>query len=951
VDRPATISQQIPSISARKVRMYRQLSNWFARRHSRGQGVKAAPRPRRVRLGLEQLEDRVVPAVINVNSLADVLNPAPGVVTLRSAIQTANTDGDATNVINLTVAGTYKITLPGTPGETDNAAGEFAILPSAGNLTIQNTSGGKVVVDGNHLARVFDINPGNTNNPATKILVTLQGFTIQNGVAFDAANPDGPNASGGGIRDQGNASLTLNNMVVTNNLASADGGGISMENTVSTPWTLTVNNSVISNNHAGDAGGGIDTDGSGKVFVTSSTLTGNTTVNQGAAIWLDAIQVGTVFQTANLTMTADLVTSNSALNGPTGALGNAGNGIVTIISCTVANNFSGTTGGGFGDENGQGTLIVNNSLFLNNSAVGNGGGIQTSGPSTTITNSLIRGNSTTADGGGLFANGVTLTLLNSTVAGNTAAGNGGGIFLETTGTGAAGSTITNTTITGNSALNAGNANNGGGLDADSGFTGSLTLLNDTINANYATNGGGVFWAGNGTVNVENTIVALNFTATMGTDVNNPAGTFTDLGGNLIGVSGAGSGNTGFTAATTQTGTVANPLDPLLGPLQNNGGQTAGSPGNQQVVPTEALLRGSKAIGKGVLAGAPTSDERGFKRPGFGFTNPSAGAFEPQFLVPPAVTFIIGLDGQVYGRQVDTTGNPFGPYFLTAPGQVKSLQVARLGDVGYEIFVLGMDDQVYAQTFDLSGNPTSSYFLTNPGRVLSFNLANSFLPEVFAIGRDHQVYEEKFDATGAVASPYFLVASGQVQSFVAGSYGTFQEGFAIGQDSQVYAVTLDSNGNPTSTYFLTNPGRVKSISLSDSPLPEVFAIGQDRQVYAELFDSTGKVTSPYFLVAAGPVQSFVVGNFGTFQEGFAIGTDNQVHAVKLDTNGNPLGGYFLAQPGVVQAIALGNDGSGLPELFAQGLDAQVYGLSFDATGNVTGGYSLTSQGGVQTFVVR
>ena len=54
------------------------------------------------------------------------------------------------------------------------------------------------IVDGNHFNRVFDINPGNSNNPATKMLVTMQRFTIENGLAFDAANPDGPNSSGGG---------------------------------------------------------------------------------------------------------------------------------------------------------------------------------------------------------------------------------------------------------------------------------------------------------------------------------------------------------------------------------------------------------------------------------------------------------------------------------------------------------------------------------------------------------------------------------------------------------------------------------------------------------------------------------------------------------------------------------------------------------------------------------
>ncbi|MGH7227218.1 MAG: hypothetical protein ACRELF_28715, partial [Gemmataceae bacterium] len=90
----------------------------------------ASPRPRRARLQLEHLEDRVVPAVIDVTTLAD----GTGAGTLRSAITQANTNdanGDTNNTINLTVAGTYKITLAGTPGETDNKAGEFSIFNNA----------------------------------------------------------------------------------------------------------------------------------------------------------------------------------------------------------------------------------------------------------------------------------------------------------------------------------------------------------------------------------------------------------------------------------------------------------------------------------------------------------------------------------------------------------------------------------------------------------------------------------------------------------------------------------------------------------------------------------------------------------------------------------------------------------------------------------------------------
>lgn len=594
----------------------------------------------RSQLSVESLEERTVPAVIDVISTAD--NNSPVITaghagtaadpflasSLRSAISFANTNAGG-NTINLTVAGDYKITLTGTPGETDNAAGEFAILSAGGNLTIQNTSVGAVAVDGGNNNRVFDINPTfDPNNPTPKFLVTMTGFTIENGLATDVNNPDGPNASGGGIRDVGNASLTLNNVVVTNNTASADGGGVSFENTVSVPWTLTVNNSTISNNHAGDAGGGLETDGSGKIFVNAGTvITGNTTVNQGAGIWLDAIMVGNVFQGANLTVTGATISNNTAQIQVGGGIGNAGNGTVTIVDSTLEGNFAGMTGGGFGDQNAQGTLIVQNSLFLENSAIGNGGGIAAGGPTTTITNTELKNNSSSGSGGGVFANGVTLTVLNSTVVGNTAAGGGGGGFeIQTTGTGAAASFITNTTISGNSALNAGGGDIGGGIDFanNAAFPGTMTLLNDTINGNYAISGGGVAMAAGGIVNVQNTIIAGNHVTGSGPDYLNVNGTaFTDLGGNLIGIESAGL----FHLATDKTGTGGAPLDPLLGPLQNNGGPTIGAPGTAMTLQTELLPSGSPAIDAGVAAGAPPTDERGFTRPDGGVGQPDIGAFE------------------------------------------------------------------------------------------------------------------------------------------------------------------------------------------------------------------------------------------------------------------------------------------------------------------------------------
>jgi hypothetical protein len=631
----------------------------------------ATPRPRRTRPQLEYLEDRVVPAVIDVTSLADTTGPG----TLAAAFQQANTNGQASNTIDITVAGTYNIGQVGALQVFLNAtAGQSGL-----SLTVQNTSGGNVAISGDNLTRVFDINPNDINGGATPngtVLgaVSINGLTIENGLAQSG---DGAAGTGGGIRDEGPVDLTLNNDIITNNSATADGGGVSMEqpnSLASTKWKLMLNNTTVSNNHAGDAGGGVEEDGTGLVDITNSTIADNTCLNQGAGVWLDAIGVGT----ANLNITNSFIADNSAgMLG--GGVGNAGNGAVTILDSTIQGNSTVGVGGGFAAQSAlnvdsTGTLAVQNSLFLDNTAGTNGGGIQ-EGNGLTITNSEIKGNSAGINGGmpigttggskhlpnlvmgvggGLFVDGGSLTLTNSTVADNTATINGGGIVLETT----APSTINNSTITGNTALNNAGGTNGGGIDYFSNST--LALIDDTITGNFATNGGGLFYAGATTnLTVQNTIIAGNLASATGSDVDF-AGTVTtgfDQGGNLIGISGSGSGNSDFTGPNTQTGTVANPLNPEVTGLTNNGGQLAGSSGNQMVVETEALLPGSPAIGKGVSNGI-TFDERDFSRG----TTIDVGAFQFEdatLNVTISASSSVGLNAneQITVTVTNTSNNP------------------------------------------------------------------------------------------------------------------------------------------------------------------------------------------------------------------------------------------------------------------------------------------------------
>ncbi len=636
----------------------------------------------RTRLGLEYLEDRLVPAtVIDVTTLSDGTGPG----TLRSAINQANTDGDPTNVINLTVAGTYHIGQLGALSIFTNANANQSGL----SLTIQNASGGNVAISGDNLTRVLDINPGDIT-PANNVVlgaVTINGITIENGLAQPG---DGATGSGGGIRDEGPVDLTLNNAAVIDSSASADGGGIAMENAASTRWKLTLNNTLIANNHAGDAGGGVDEDGTGAVVVNGSTIVGNTTLNQGAGIWLDAINGGT----ANLTITDTLVFENSA-GMLAGGLGNAGNGAVSILNSTIESNFTAGFGGGFADENNLGTLAVQNSLFLNNSAGTNGGGIQ-EGNGLTITNSEIKGNSagmnggmpigTTGNGaantvmgsgGGLFVNGGTLLLTNSTLADNTASINGGGIELQDN----AAATIRNSTITGNSALNNAGGNFGGGIDDfPPGVT--LALIDDTITGNFAASGGGLFFNSATGLTIQNTIIALNTVSGAGPDVQTNATIGVDLGGNLVGV-----GNpTVFNSGTTQQGAVGNPLNPMLAALGNNGGQLAGSPGHQFVVETEAVLPGSPALGKGVANGI-TQDERGFLR-----VTPDVGAFQFQNAtlavnITAAPTVGLNATETITVTVTNTSNNPLpadnGTLVVTTTGGLSlgGMQTVALGALG------------------------------------------------------------------------------------------------------------------------------------------------------------------------------------------------------------------------------------------------------------------------------
>jgi hypothetical protein len=186
---------------------------------------------------------------------------------------------------------------------------------------------------------------------------------------------------------------------------------------------------------------------------------------------------------------------------------------------------------------------------------------------------------------------------------------------------------------------------GGGIDTFD--SGDLTVTSSTVSGNVAGGvGGGIIFHPGAGLSIRNTILAGNAAPSL-PDVR---GALASQGHNLIG---DGSGGSGF-ADTDLVGTADNPIDPMLGPLQDNGGPTQ----------TMALLRGSPALNAGDPDQLGTADQRGVVRGGgvnIGAYQATAASFRLD--VPASVTAGVPFDVTV------TALDPFGQVAVGYTGTV------------------------------------------------------------------------------------------------------------------------------------------------------------------------------------------------------------------------------------------------------------------------------------------
>jgi hypothetical protein len=299
----------------------------------------------------------------------------------------------------------------------------------------------------------------------------------------------------------------------------------------------------------------------------------------------------------DVTITGLAITNGSAFAEGDGLL-NHSTGAVNIQDCVFDSNF-GALGGGVANE---GNLNLTDC---------------------TVSNNIVSGGE--SGGGGVYNNG-TMTIARCTISGNDADGLAGGPPIIA-GAGILNYgmlTLVNSTVSGNDT----SKGYGGGI---ANAKGSITITNCTIADNSAAvgSGGGIFNAsGNeaGEIHIKNSIIAANSNGSeppfdSETDID---GAVNSDGHNLI-----GSDFEAIITPTTgdQVGPAESPIDPLLGPLQDNGGPTE----------TQALLHGSPAIDKGAAADGVTTDQRCRFRPVDAVAIPPAeagddsdiGAFEKQ----------------------------------------------------------------------------------------------------------------------------------------------------------------------------------------------------------------------------------------------------------------------------------------------------------------------------------
>ncbi len=577
------------------------------------------------------------------------------------------------------------------------STGEEAVFGCDGTIVLSNTlviststklngNGHQVVLSGNGMIRVIEVNPG--------VVFTVDGVGIANGVS----------TNGAGIYNHG-STVTLLNSTFSNNLvygrsvgtnapaSNGQGGAIYNDHGV-----VNLTNVILAGNVAHGAtngvppsgsigqGGGILNDG-GSVVVDSSRFWGNQARGTDGGT-TDGLLNGTegypgyggaIYNTGELRVSLTFFETNNALGGKGGdgrlpgsppanetlpeARGRTAGGGAIYNSGTIwltgdtflANAVLGGKGGngsigfqasspgvgGAGAEAAGGAifhqangLVVSACTFASNTVTGGAGGYGGDGYPSILAYGCpggAGGNGGNAYGGGLSGEGGIINATNNTLTGNLAQGSPGGHG----GNGGSGDGRMSIPTNGGNGGNGGSAW-GGGIYLGAGVA---TCVNNTLAFNQSSygsggargEGGGALSGTHGLPGVagQNGVAPVGGIAAMG-------GGTVNLANNIVAYStptncmgavvDAGHNISSDASGSLYAAGSMQNTDPLLGPLVDNGGPTL----------TMELLPGSPAFDAGADSSCPSTDQRGVPRPQLARCD--IGAFEGTVILPPmAVT--------------------------------------------------------------------------------------------------------------------------------------------------------------------------------------------------------------------------------------------------------------------------------------------------------------------------
>lgn len=531
----------------------------------------------------------------------------------------------------------------GTPDGSSGPGGAIGGRP-AGTIDGSTLSGNHAVADGGGAISLGAMTGSLTISDST---ITDNGATEGGGVSLDA----------------GAGPLTITGGTLTRNGAGDDGGAISLGADAD---PLTISDSVISRNSSGfngvDHGGAIYDATSSLVTITASTLNGNSTFGDGGAIKSDGGLTtaqstfernygddgGAIKSDGGLTIEQSSFGENRGVNGA--AIHSSGG--LDISGSRLVDNFAPVRGGAIVAE-GSGGFAISGTTLADNEADYAGAIYDFTSAPSSISDSTFRGNfASEASGGAIVASGTgvgsptaALEIRRSSFVENSSFGRGGAIDRED-----GDLTLVDSSLRENAA-----GEEGGGIYND-GDLGVLTVTGSTLDRNRAlTNGGAIYNSYNpdpafdirGVLNLANSTLSRNLASGEGgaifnvgtTDINNATiyrnttvSTDPSTGGGLKVADGSLQISNSILAANQPSecdGPVATRnynivqgscpglearagdqigADPLLGPLNFNGGPTE----------THALIPGSPAInsgypGSGLGELCEATDQRGVPR--------------------------------------------------------------------------------------------------------------------------------------------------------------------------------------------------------------------------------------------------------------------------------------------------------------------------------------------------